>query len=186
MEKVFTTANELANTLKGFKGASLCSIELTTKVKMNKKSRVTAIPTTTAFKGDVYRSYKEAGMFGVSYENAVNNTLKRENKENDFKADSLPWGEWFDTNKIIAHKNEFYLRYYVNMSANSKADKGAVFHYEDGTPLTSEEIALIPEYTAPKRTSSGRQGTDKAVEPRTAKMSGINKIKVGGVTLIRG
>ena len=185
MEKVFNNSKELATTLRGFKGASLCSIELTTKVKMNKKSRVSGVPTVEAFKGDVYRSYKEAGMFGVNYENAVNNTLKRENKENDFKADSLPWGEWFDTNKIIAHKDEFYLRYYVNMSANSKADKGSVYHYEDGTPLTPEEVALIPEYTAPKRSGSGRQGTEKAVEPRTAKMSGIKKIKVGGATFTR-
>ena len=185
MEKTFTTQQELAMTLKGFKGSSLCTIEMTNEVKANKKSRISKVPFELAFSGTVYRSYKEAGTFGISYENAVNNQLKREDKDNDFVADSLRWGTWYDVNKIITHKENFYLRYFVNMNANSKVDKGTVYHYADGTKLTPQEFATLAEFLPPKK-SSTRQGTEKIVEPRAVKFSGINKLKVGGITLIKG
>ena len=185
MEKIFTTQKELALTLKGFKGSSLCTIEMTNEVKANKKGRVSKVPFTEAFRGTVYRSYKESGTFGISYENSVNNQLKRESKDNDFVSESLRWGQWYDVNKIIEHKGNFYLRYFVNMNANSKNPKGTVYHYADGTKLTQAEIARLAEYLPPK-SSSSRQGTAKEIEPRAVKFSGINKLKVGGVTLIKG
>ena len=100
--------------LKGFKGCSKMSMSVTTKVKLNKKSRVTKISSIEAFGGDVFSSYRLKANYNVNYENSVNNQLAREGKEKTFNALSLPWGEWLEgeENKIIAHKNNFYLRYY--------------------------------------------------------------------------
>jgi hypothetical protein len=182
MEKTFTTQEELANTLKNFKGSSLCTMEITTKVKTNKKSRVNKVPFAETFEGDIYRTYKESGNFNISYENAVNNQRVRENNADKFVAKSLVWGEWFADNKIITHKDNYYLRYYVGMHANSNADKNSVYHYADGSKLSEFEVACLSEYLPPKKAKSKTQDTIKEISPRAIKINGINKLKVGGVT----
>ena len=177
----FRTSKELADNLKSFKGSSMCSMELTTIVKANKKGRESGSLFTEKFCGDVYRTYKEAGNFGISYENAVNNERAREGMEKDFVAETLPWGTWYDggVNKIIEHKGEFYLRYFVNMNANSKSDKEVIYHYENGAELSDEEIDALEEFLPPK-SKSNTQGTAKEIEVRCVKINGINSIKVGG------
>ena len=181
----FTSSQELSNILKTVKGSSVCTMELTTKVKTNKKGRINKLPFTETFEGDVFRTYKEYGNFNINYENAVNNQLVRENKDNNFVSNSLPWGEWYSPNKVIAHKNEFYLRYYTGMNANSKADKQEIYHYENGQELTALEVSRLSEYLPPKRTTSGTQGTTKEITPRVVKMNGVNKLTLGGVTYTR-
>jgi hypothetical protein len=178
----FNSQKELAENLKNFKGSSLCTMELTTKVKTNKKSRLNKIPFTEVFEGDIYRTYKESGNFNISYENAVNNQRKREDNNNTFKSQSLVWGEWFAPNKIITHKGDYYLRYYVGMHANSNADKNVVYHYADGTKLSESDISLLNDYLPPKRAKSNTQNVAKEVQPRAIKINGINKLTVGGVT----
>ena len=181
----FTSSQELANILKNVKSSGVCTMELTTKVKANKKSRVNKVPFNEVFEGEVYRSYKEFGNFNISYENAVNNQRVREDNNDKFVSNSLVWGEWFSPNKVITHKNEFYIRYYVGMNANSKADKKSIYHYEDGTELNEYEVALLSEYLPPKRAKSKTQGVTKEVQPRALKINGINKLTVGGVTYTR-
>jgi len=177
----FRTSKELADTLKNFKGSSMCSMELTTVVKVNKKGRESGILFDDKFCGEIYRSYKEAGNFGISYENAVNNQRVREGLDNDFVSDSLKWGEWYENgvNKVIVHNGEFYLRYYVNMNANSKLDKETIYHYANGVELTDDEVDSLTEFLPPK-SKSNKQGIEKEVEPRAVKINGINSIKVGG------
>lgn len=181
----FSTSKELAETLKNFKGSSVCSMELTTIVKANKTSRINKSPFLSMFKGDVYRTYKEYGTFGVSYENAVNNQRAREDVSEKFTSNELPWGEWFSENKVIIHKGDFYLRYYVGMNANSNADKDSIYHYEDGTELTATEINNLKDFLPPKSSGSNTQGIEKEVQPRCVKMNGINQIKVGGTVYTR-
>jgi len=187
MKIAFNNSADLANTVKGLIGSSVCSMELTTIVKTNKKSRATKIPFAETFKGEIFRSYKEFGNFNWSYENAVNNQRDREGVEEEFTAKSLPWGEWLagGENKVISHKGSYYLRYYTGANANSKADKKSVYHYEDGTPLTDREINLLSEFTPPKKKPSTTQGVQKQVEPKVVKMNGIAKLIIGGTTYIR-
>ncbi len=189
MKIAFNNNSDLANTLKGLVGSSFCSMELTTPVKMLKKSRTTKIAFDDAFKGQVFKTYQEVGNFNVSYENAVNNQRKREDVEQDekFVANSLPWGEWVEggENKVLTHKGEFYLRYYTGMSANSKKDKKTVYHYANGEELTQREMMVLNEYTSAPRKKSTTQGVSKEVTPRAVKMGGIKKIVVGGTTYTR-
>jgi len=189
MKIQFANSQDLANTLKGLVGSSFCSMLLTTQVKTLKKSRASKIPFGEAFKGEVFKTYQEAGNFNVSYENAVNNQRKREDVEQEekFTANSLPWGEWLEggENKVLSHKGEFYLRYYTGMSANSKNDKKAVYHYANGVELSQKEMMVLNEYTSAPRKASTTQGVAKEVTPRAVKINGIKKIVVGGTTYTR-
>jgi len=191
----FRTNDDLVNALKNFKGNGVCSMELTTKVTMNVKGHKDMsypnLPFGEVFKGgEVFRTYTEAGNFNLSYENAVNNQRKREGNTDHFTANSLPFGEWIEggENKIFQHKGEYFLRYYVGMNANSKADKKSVYHYADGSPLTEDEVRMIPHFQKPKTEKDNtetRQETVKPIEPRGVKMDGVKRITVGGETFTR-
>ena len=68
-------------------------------------------------------------------------------------------------------------------TANSKNDS-AVYHYECGTKLTSEEIALLPGFL-PVRKEVTNQGVEKTVKPRNYGFRGIMKLNAYGVELVR-
>lgn len=180
--------------LREFNGNGTCTMELTTKVTMNKKGHkdmnYAGLPFYDVFEGDVYRTYVESANFNYNYENCVNNQRKREGNNDVFTAAPLPYGEWLEggENKVYAHKNEFFLRYYIDMNANSNADKNVIFHYADGKELTEEEIKMIPEFQKPKvekDNTESRQGTEKEIKPRGVKINGVNRLTVGGVTFKR-
>jgi len=183
----FESPFDLTKMLFDVKGTSACSMELTTEIKHNVKCRTTGMKWVETFKGEVYRTYKEYGNFNFSYENAVNNQRVREGNTNHFTSAPLPWGEWVAgmENKVITHKGDFYLRYYVGMNANSKADKDVIYHYVDGTELTDEEIEMLDGFMPPPKPKSNTQEIVKEVEPRVVKMNGINALTVKGVTYAR-
>jgi len=187
MKIAFNNSADLANTLKGLVGSSFCSMVLTTKVKANKKSRVSKVAFSETFRGDIFKTYNEVGNFNISYENSVNNQRKREDVEETFVSNSLPWGEWVDggENKVLTHKGAYYLRYFTGMTANAKADKKVVYHYADGKELNQREMLLLGEFTPPPRKASNTQGIKKEVTPRAVKIDGVSKMVVGGTTYIR-
>ena len=125
----FSTSKELAEKLVAFNGNGTCTMELTTKVPMNKKGHkdmnYKGVPFSDVFKGDVYRSYVESANFNLSYENCVNLQREREDIGEVFVSNSLPYGEWLEggVNKVFEHKGEYFMRYIVGLNANSKADK---------------------------------------------------------------
>lgn len=161
--------------------STLAAMNTTTAIKVNKKSRISGIKFEDGFKGEVFKAATIVANVGISYENTVNNRLVREEKENNFSAEALPWGQfWNDSKVIVEHKGELYLRYYPEMNAAAKHDKSTLI-YADGTPLTSEEVALLAEYTAAPSTSS-RQGLDNEVKVRTIKIANINSFKTNGTT----
>jgi len=183
---IFNESRSLADIISTVKGTSGASLDSVVEMKPLKKSRETKIPFDKAFKGPIFCTKHEFVFIGANYENAVNNQLVREGKEDDFVSQPLPWGEWVgDTMKVIHHNDNFYLRYYTDMSANS-ASSERIYHYADGKLLTSEEIDLLfAEYMSPVSEDSGRQETDKAVKPKNVKMDGIMKVKFGGNEYVR-
>ena len=180
----FSDSQDLVNEMMNFKGSSACSLEMTTKLKTNKKSRTNKeLLFTDVFQGDVYKTYTECGNIGIDYSNAVNNQRKREDIEEHFESQSLPWGEWVKPNLLIKHKDEFYLRMYSGMNTNGITE--VIYHYEDGKELTEAEIALLKDFLPPPKAKSQTQGIEKEVKPKAIKINGLNKITVGGKTYLR-
>ncbi len=159
-------------------GTSAANMTSVVEVKHLVKSKATKTLFSDAFKDEIYCTKQENIFIGAKYENAVNNQLIREEKENDFIAESLPWGEWVIPNKIIKHKDAFYVRYYSGMT-NNKPTK--MYHYKDGTMLTDEEVNLLfSDYVSEKKDGNDHQGTDKEIKPRTIKIENLRSLKLGG------
>lgn len=86
-----------------------------------------------------------------SYESAVNNRIEKQGGERDFKAQGLPFGQWFVPNFLISHKGEMYMRFYL-----FKGGKMETTYYVDGKPATENETTLITAYKN-QRNASGTQ-----------------------------
>ena len=150
------------------------TIGYTTEVKLKKNSLFA--------KGSVTKqSVVKNAQIGFSYENAVNNHLKAQGSEANFEAQSLPWGEWLITNKVIKHKDALYLRYYSVANTLTESE-----YYVNGKPATSEQIeqikSLLPT-KAPSGTQSAAGLVERQVKPQNVKFENITFIKINGKEL---
>ena len=177
----FTTDADLVESLKNVvKGSSFATLEATTMPKMTVKHRETKVSFGECFKGEVFCTSTKHVVLGASYENCVNNQLKREGMDQlTFSSQELPYGKWVDgmENICIEHNGAFQLRYMDNMNANKSE---YVYHYANGEHLTEEEIALLPGFL-PVKSEAKNQGTEKEITPRNIKVSGIVSLKAYGV-----
>ena len=118
-------------------------------------------------------------QIGYSYENAVNNRLEKQGDERTFEAESLPWGEWEIPNKVISHKGERYLRYYVPANADIKS-----VWFVDGKVASADEFAKIMAYLTAKKKGSNRQAeaglVNNQVVAKAIKFSNILRLAVNG------
>ena len=139
--------------------------------------------------GKVTKIVKTECQLNYSYENAVNNRLEKIGEERNFKAQSLPYGEWIKgyENKLIEHKNEIYLRYY-NVP-NKKADE--TIWLVDDRLATDEEKALIFSYLKAKKekeeskTQFEKGLKENQVQVRTTKVKNIIRLAVNGCEYIK-
>ena len=97
---------------------------------------------------------------------------------NDFVEESLRWGAWEKdmTNKVIAHKGEYYLRYYC-----IESEYPSVEYFVNGVPATAQQEADIKAYLATKTKESAKQGAcglsvKEQVMPRNVKFSNIESV----------
>jgi len=90
-----------------------------------------------------------------SYENAVNNHIERNGGERDFKALSLPWGQWVEgcENLLIEHKGNYYLRMYLF----SKSEPKTMLLNSEGQPLSADEAKRYWEWENGLSKGSERQ-----------------------------
>lgn len=152
--------------------ATICTITTLTSVKMNKRGN--------PYKDTPILKYAVRNcQFGYNYENAVNNHIERAGGEREFKAESLPWGEWIVPNKTIGFKGNVYGRFYVLPNAVVKSA-----YIIDGRVATKEEEAIIKSFET-NRVSSSRQEekglAERAqVKPYTLKLENILKVVWGG------
>lgn len=120
-------------------------------------------------------------QLNYSYENAVNNRLKKQGDEKNFVSQSLPWGQWLVPNKIITHNGALYLRYYDVANAETKS-----LWFVNGRPATAEEFAKILEYLREKKAKSESKTqtavglVENQVKPKVVKFENIIRIAVNG------
>lgn len=117
-------------------------------------------------------------QINFDYVKAVKNRIaKSGGNPDDFKGESLPWGQWELQNKVITHKGNRYLRFYANKNA-----KPITQYFVDGVPATSEQIA---EIKARENTKSAKQSAagldDNQVIPRCVAFSNVRYLAVNGV-----
>ena len=94
--------------LAGLNGATIVTITTRTEAKMNKRGNPLA--------GHKVEKLTVVNcQFGYNYENAVNNRLEKIGAGTKFKTETLPWGVWEITNKVILHNGERYARFYHYM-----------------------------------------------------------------------
>jgi hypothetical protein len=126
----------------------------------------------------IKRTELNVSFFG-SYQNAVNNRLKKAGLEADFTANPLPWGEWFVANKIIGHKGAKYVRFYLHKNSNTKTE-----YFHNGDQLTGSELAnaklFFTEHSESNRQSEAGLEESEQSKPFTINIENILQINVNG------
>lgn len=173
--KKFKTDNDLFEILKGFSGKEYdVTVNIFSKAKTNKKSRVDKSLFGDVFKADVYSSYDMVGKIGMDYTKIVNDKLVEEGKEPDFEAKKLPWGEYALDNLIIQHGENLYLRAYSENTIN------LIYKYKNGDLVEEEIKDRIAEFLPPKK--SGTMN----FSPKNISFNSIQYLKIGDEEYIRG
>ena len=132
------TVNALADMLNSLKGSTAISLISVTPPKMKAKC-----PRTNILK----ESYK-SGLLGCSYENRVNNQLGRENKELDFKAKKMSFGQ-LSENKVVKTKTnkDGTTKRYIYLHVK---DESTIGYTSEGQEVSEESIALwLPKESKP-------------------------------------
>jgi hypothetical protein len=154
---------DLQNLLANLKTAVPVSIDL---VSEDKSMRKTNNPNVGAVKCVTLN-----GIVGMSYENAVNNQLGREDKDLDFEAQRPAWlvrlGRNLGTNK--AHD-----RVYVPIKVQSASKP---VYLKDGVDVTDQVQPFLRKSKAPKT----QDGVDKKIVWRTPALDNIYRIRINGI-----
>jgi len=143
---------------------SFASVETLTKVN---------IPQKLGLGKDVTKYTSKVVQIGANYERAVNGRRANEGVEGEFKAESLPWGEWLVADRVITHKDKTYYRVY-DIANNIKEQT----YFVNGEVATEEQLEVIKAYLASKSHTS-RQGIENEVRPTNIEESNIISIKCG-------
>lgn len=149
-------------------GGSFAHIEYNGIEKLPKKLGILGVVTKHT-EGIVQMKY--------SYENAVNNRLEKQGDERNFKAQGLPFGQWFIPNFLIAHKGEMFIRFYT-----FKGGKLETTYFVDGRKATENETALIKAYKAQRadsKTQSESGLNDNQVKPCALKCDNLIALDCG-------
>ena len=184
---VFNDGKHLAQILKDFKGFSQFTLITVTQATCNKKARGKVaeknVPFDDIFKGKIMKTAKRYASLGYDYEKSVNTRLGKEDKEKDFEAHPLPWGNWWEDSKVVLiHKDTLYIRI-TYLNANGKASK-EIYHYEDGEEITGDDLDILKLDFLPVKSDRSRQGTDNEVIINSIKAENIMEMRVGGKRLV--
>jgi len=166
------TSNQLIEMLKNVKSASFMQVIYKGAVKMRKTKNPFAEV------GILKKTSINVSFFG-SYENAVNNRLKKAGLQADFTANPLPWGEWLVANKIIEHKGSKYVRFYMHKNSNPKTE-----YFYNGDKMSTEQLTIAKEFFQEhgesKRQSDAGLEVEEQSKPFTIGVDNILQINVNG------
>lgn len=177
MEKIKMTYSQFTAYLATIKGCQFMNVVAITDPDMYLRNN--------PFRGRVKKVTITPMQMGYSYENAVNNRLDREGCEADFKAEPLSWGAWVKglENKVIEHKDMFYLRTYCVRNARPRT-----FYLLDGHLASTKEYAEFSQYFKPSSTSAKQSEAgleeDKQVKPRNYKYSSLVAVTLNHTRII--
>ena len=169
---IFTTMMDLMQSVKASKGCQFVSVSYENEQKMNKRNN--------PYYGRVTKRVVAQMQFGYSYENACNNRCA---DGVTFVADSLSWGAWVEglENKVIVHKEEYYLRLYDIHGKRAK-----VTYFVDGVPATEEQIAEFMVFVPQSKPSAKQLAhgikEERQVMPKAIKFSNIIEFTINGQT----
>lgn len=156
--------SEIFNKLNAIEGCKIVAIEYISDVKLLKRGNPLAA-------ANVTKVVKMTAQFNYNYQNAVNNRLERAGAEDNFVAESLPWGSWLVPNKFIEKDGIIYVRFY-----SMKNGVATVSYFVDGAPASEAEIAIIKQFT-PTTKASAKQTeyglTENQVRPFNIKIENI-------------
>lgn len=127
--------------------------------------------------GEIKKQTKINATFCGSYENAVNNRLKKAGFEADFEAKPLPWGQWLKPNRTISHNENTYVRLYMHKNSNPKSQ-----FWHNNKPLEGDELVnakmFFNEHSESKRQAeAGLQFEDQS-KPFNVNIANILEIKI--------
>jgi hypothetical protein len=138
---------QLLDLLKTVQHGAFVSLE--TKTDVTKTMRKTGNP----FRDDnVIKESKRQVQFGSSYEKTVNARLDKQGVDGStFKANKLPFGEWYDgmENEVIIYKDNLYARFYL-IPDNRSIDT----YYINGTQASKEDTETIKSFLPESRPSA--------------------------------
>jgi hypothetical protein len=137
------------------------------------------LPKKLGIVGEVTKHAEGCVQMRYSYESAVNNRLQKQGDERTFVAQSLPFGEWFIPNLLIAHKGEMFIRCYTFKGGNIETT-----YFVNGRAATTEETALIKAYKAQRsangsNTQSAEGLTENQVRPMSIKVANLIALDCG-------
>lgn len=171
MERIKMTREQFVEYVKDIKGCRFVNVIAITDADMYLRNN--------PYRGRVKKFTITPMQINYDYETAVNNRLKKLGEEPNFKADKLPFGSWLKgfENKIIVHKDEFYLRTYCVKNKHPKT-----FYLLDGVLVTKEQMADIKEWLKPTSASDKQSNAgleeEYQVKPRTYKFESLIAITI--------
>lgn len=175
------TQNELVEFLSTLSECTM-AITYSSPLKMN-KGGIKGVPRNPLLDKDVRKAVTSQYLFGKNYTEIVNESLKENNVEGEFKSGSLPWGEWKMVDKVITYKDNLYLRCYI------KDDAASTFTYfVDGCYATEDELDTInmylPSSGSSKKQSEAGLEKENQVRPINIMFSNIESIEIEDLSLI--
>jgi len=159
-------------------GSKIITLLLKTVTKLNKKSKVDNSPNPF---GTIYKYAVVNGLVGVSYENCVNNQLKREEKTPDFKAMPPNYGskitkEDGTMNRVIEEHTKKDGKHQEYVSFNPRTYLEIRYADENDNIISKAEIE---DFLRPK-SKNNRQGTDNTILWIKPKVESIIGYRVDG------
>lgn len=180
----------------GYSGQA--TIEAFIEIPHNKTARVMTdgsgkrMPFAQVFPLGMHEYQQVHVQIGPDYERIVQKRREALGIPGDFNARALPWGEWEIAPYVIVHTPKdtgvrgWYLRYYIDMSANSRYDQH-VYVDKTGTLLAPSQADLFWIEFAKEKKPSGTQGLppEAEVQPRSMKFLSIMKLTANNNTYVR-
>lgn len=160
-------------------------ITVTTKgeAKMNKTNNPFYVKEGRAWvaKDTVEKVQKSVYAFGGSYEERVNEALVADGSTGDFKAATLPWGEWIVEGKTISHNGKVYLRCYI---VEGKTSLVSVDYLVNGKPADEKQVQDIKDFTPEKKPSAKQEAagleSGKQVIPNNIDLDKVVTVEIDG------
>jgi hypothetical protein len=157
--------DELETLLRNVKGTTAVTVTAVTTPRMNKTVDGQANP----LYGRVTKRTIRNCMIGFRYENSVNNQLEREGKERGFQAMPRKWGQRVAGTPLVEHNGGLYLECKVERDLEER-------YLIDGHFVPHHYV----EPFLAKRSTTSRQGVDKAVVMIDVALENIEQIRMFG------
>ncbi len=172
------TANDLVAAVSNASGFCTVTTRTAPRLKGGKSN---------PYAGRVWNRTERCGMFGVSYQNAVQNQREREGHDepSSFHAESLWKGAGKRVNRNIVENvntGKLYMVMYP-MRANGMPANRSTQWFVDDRPATDQEVAEIKQYMyQPSFNPAAKQETEEAVAWRTFCLENVEAVHCEGNT----